>query len=486
MSSTVSGTLKYKFLGSALILGALLVTSLVIAACNSGSISTGSGMGTVSVMLSDPATCQAPNGPYSHVYVTITDVKVNVSATAADGDNSWVDLTPNLSKSPKQVDLLGLANNQCFLASLGDTLQLQAGTYQQIRVILAPNTANVSGNACGSSANCVMLTSDSSNTPHPLLLSSEAQTGIKIPGSQISSGGFTIAAGQTKELDINFLTCESIVQQGNGQYRLKPVLHAGEVSAISTSINGTVVDSATGKAVNGTVYVAIEQPDNTIAKVDRVIMYEKVNADGTFVFCPLPAGSYDVVIVGTTTGGLFYQPTIVTGVSVGSTTGTVKLYLPPATQNASLSGVVTAQTGANAGAVADVQLSALETVNTATYTIPLPPTSTQSSATLNVETAAAVSPATCPAGTPSGTTDCVSYTMNLPSGAVNIGAWVASGPTLTITTNFATYSVDGIATVPNSGGTLDCSPSDITAAGPALTSVALNPTGINLAYKSCN
>lgn len=486
MGSDVSGKRTYRFWGSALILGVLLVSSLVIAACNSGSISSGSGMGKVSLMVSDPATCQAPNGPFSHVYVTITDVKVNVNATAADGDSSWVDLTPNLSKSPKQVDLLGLANNQCFLASLGDSLQLQAGTYQQIRVILAPNTATISGNACGSSVNCVMLTSDSSNTPHPLLLSSEAQTGIKIPGSQISSGGFTIAAGQTKELDINFLTCESIVQQGNGQYRLKPVLHAGEVSAISTSINGTVVDSVTGKAVNGTVYVAIEQPDNTLAKVDRVLMYEKVNADGTFVFCPLPAGSYDVVIVGTTTGGLFYQPTIVTGVSVGSTIGTAKLYLPAATQNASLSGIVTAQNGSNAGAVADVQLSALETISTATYTIPLPPTSTQSSATLGVETAAAVLPATCPAGSPSGTTDCVSYTMNVPSGAVNIGAWAASGATLTVTTNFATYSVDGIATIPNSGGSADCNPSEITVAAPTLTSVVLNPTGINLAFKSCN
>jgi Domain of unknown function (DUF4382) len=463
----------------------LLVAALVIAACNSGSISTASGMGTVTLKLSDPATCQAPSGPFSHVYVTITDVRANVSSTASDTDGSWVDLTPNLSKSPKQVDLLGLADNKCFLASLGDPMQLQAGTYQQIRVILAPNTATVSGNACGSSANCVMLTSDSSNTPHALLLSSEAQTGIKIPGSQISSGGFTIAGGQTKELDINFLTCESIVKQGNGQYRLKPVLHAGEVSAISTSINGTVVDSATGKAVNGTVYVAIEQPDNTVAKVDRVIMYEKVNADGTFVFCPLPSGSYDIVIMGTTTGGSFYQPTIVTGATVGSTVGTVKIYLPAATPNASLSGTVTAQTAANVGAIADVQLSALETVGTATYTIPLPPTTTQSSATLSLETAAAVLPATCPAGSPSGTTDCANYTLNVPSGAVNIGAWSAGGTTLTVTANLATYSVDGIATVPNSGGTLDCSPSELTVAGPALTTAALNPTGINLAFKSC-
>lgn len=485
MSLESSRQSKFKVWQTALASGLLLAVAAVIVACGSGTMNTASGMGTVTVMLSDPATCQAPNGPYSHVYVTITDVQANVSSTDNSMDGTWVDLTPNLSKKPKQVDLLGLSNTSCFLATLGDPMELQAGTYQQLRVILASNSASVSGNMCGSATNCVMLTSDTSNTPHPLLLSSEAQTGIKIPGSQITSGGFTIAAGQTKELDINFLTCESIVQQGNGGYRLKPVLHAGEVSAVSTSINGTVIDAATGKPVNGSVYVAVEQPDNTTAKVDRVIMYEKVNADGTFVFCPLPSGPYDVVVMGTTAGGSFYQPSIVTGVNVGSTTGNIKLYLPAATPNASLSGIVSAQTASNTGAVADVQLSTLATINGVTYTIPLPPTTTQSSATMSVETAAAVAPATCPPGSPSGTTDCINYTMDVPSGAANIGAWMSSGSSLTVTTSLASYSVDGIATVPASGGVADCSPSELTVAAPALTTAALNPTGINLAFKSC-
>jgi hypothetical protein len=124
MGMEVSKKLSWKLWQPAFVLGCLLVAALVIAACNSGSISTASGMGTVTVMLSDPATCQAPNGPFSHVYVTITDVQANVSSTASATDGSWVDLTPNLSKSPKQVDLLGLANNKCFLASLGDPMQL--------------------------------------------------------------------------------------------------------------------------------------------------------------------------------------------------------------------------------------------------------------------------------------------------------------------------------------------------------------------------
>jgi hypothetical protein len=50
--------------------------------------------------------------------------------------------------------------------------------------------------------------------------------GLKIPFGQIASGGFTIGAGQTKDLDIDFNTCASIVIEGHGQYRLKPVLHA--------------------------------------------------------------------------------------------------------------------------------------------------------------------------------------------------------------------------------------------------------------------
>ena len=402
-------------------------------------------------MLSDPATCQAPTGPFSHVYVTISDVQANVSSTASATDSGWVDLTPNLPSSPRQIDLLGQANNQCFLATLGDTQQLQPGSYQQIRLILAPDSASVSGSACGSSANCVVLTSDSS--VHSLLLSSEAQTGIKIPSGQIASGGFTIAAGETKDLDIDFDTCDSIVEEGNGQYRLKPVLHAGEVNTTSTSINGKVIDNATGNPVSGSVLVALEQKDST--GVDRVQMSTLAGSDGTFVFCPLPAGNYDIVIVGTRTGGALYQPSIVTGVAVGTTTGNVNLYLPAntSTSTATLTGSVTSQNSAMAGTIADIQLSALESVNSTMYTIPLPPTSTQSSATLALETAASAS---CSQGT-----DCASYSLTLPSGGVNAGAWSSSGVALTASAVWAGYVVDGIAFVPSSGGVSDCSPSEM-------------------------
>src|SRR5215471_8934835 len=218
------------------------------------SCSSSSQPGTVNVTMSDPPTCAAPQGPYSHVYVTVADVLIHQSATAAANDPGWVDLTPKLKNSPVQVDLLGLSN-QCFLATLGST-GIHPGNYEQIRVILVGNNASVNNNKCDTSANCVMLTSDPVQTPQPLQLSSESQTGIKVPSGQIAGGQFTVGSGQTVDLNIDFDACASIVVQGNGQYRLKPVLHAGEVSLTSASINGKVLDQATGNPVNGEVMVA--------------------------------------------------------------------------------------------------------------------------------------------------------------------------------------------------------------------------------------
>jgi hypothetical protein len=446
-------------------------------ACGGGgssSPSTGTGTGKVTVSISDPATCAGPSGPFLHVYVTITDVQANVSSTAGDSDSGWTDLTPNLSKQPKQIDLLGQAKNQCFLATLGDAQELQAGKYQQIRLILADNNANVPNNVCSNAANCVVLSKD--NSVHTLQLSSEAKTGLKIPPGQIASGGLNIAQGDTKDLNIDFSTCESIVQQGNGQYRLKPVLHAGEVSTTSTSINGKVLDSATGNPVNGTVLVALEQKDAT--GVDRVVMSTLANADGTFVFCPIPTGSYDVVIVGITGNGVVYQPSIVTSVANGQTTGNVNLYLSTAggLGSATLAGTVTSQNTANAGTVADVQLSALETVGAATYTIPLVPTALQTSATLTVETAAQNS---CPKGT-----NCADYSMVLPAGGAYVGAYASSGSTLTLSAPLATYVVDGIAFVPSSGGVLNCNPSAQKTQAYALTNQFSISVGA-LAFSQC-
>jgi len=463
----------------------LFATGFIVVACSntstgsSGSTTPTSTMATVSVRVSDPATCQSPSGPFSHVYVTITDVLAHVSATAGDSDPGWVDLTPGLSNAPMQVDLLGQANNQCFLATLGDAQQLQAASYQQIRVILAPNGgATMANNPCGGDANCVVLASDSS--VHTLELSSEAKTGIKIPSGQIASSKFTIAAGQTEDLDIDFIACQSIVHEGNGKYRLKPELHAGEVSTTSTSINGKVLDGVTGNPVSGTVVVAVEQKD--ASGIDRVQRAALAGPDGSFVFCPLPAGTYDVVIVGTRADGALYEPSIITGVSVGSTTGPVNLYAlaSAALSSATLNGTVTSQNSNNAGTVVDVEVSVLETINAVTYTIPLAPTSTQSAATLSLETAPSSGTATCPTGT-----DCADYSLGVSAGSANVGAWSSGGTVLSPNVTLATYQIDGAAEVPSSGGLADCTPAEQTTPAFTLSAGGITVPVATLVFTSC-
>ena len=452
-----------------------VLVSLFLAGCG-GSPSTQ--MATVNVSVSDPPTCAAPKGPYAHVYVTITDVLIHQSSGANANDSGWVDLTPNLKNSPAQVDMLGLADSQCFLAMLGSA-GIPAGTYQQIRIILAPNNASVSGNKCGPTANCVMLTS-SPTTPQPLLLSSEANTGIKIPSGQIAGGKFTVAAGETKDLNIDFNACASIVVQGNGQYRLKPVLHAGEISTASASISGTVIDGGTTlPVVGGNTVVALEQKDTS--GVDRVIMETVAAANGTFVFCPVPAGAYDLVVTSINGVGTTYAATVITGVQPGNALGNVTL--TSAALPASITGQITSSTGSAATAV-DLSLSALQpiTVNSATVLITVP-LAQQSSSMLSLVTEADVS---CPVNT-----DCVSYTLAVPAANPSVGAFVAGNQTPAPPAGGAvSYTVDANALVPGSAGVSDCNPSNLqtsnTVGSTPLTVLPGGPvTAATLAFTGC-
>jgi Carboxypeptidase regulatory-like domain len=258
----------------------------------------------------------------------------------------------------------------------------------------------------------------------------------------------------------------------------KPVLHGGEVSTTSSSINGKVLDQGTGNPVSGQVIVALEQKD--ASGVDRAMMSTLAGADGAFVFCPIPAGTYDVVIVGERTDGTAYQPSVVTSVTNGQTVGNVSLHIGTAGAlgAANFSGGVTSQNASTAGTVADIEVNALETDSGSgtTFTIPLLPNAQQPSATLALETAASSG---CAAGT-----DCANYSMTLPAGGPYIGAYAASGLVLTQNSPLATYVVDGLAVVPSSGGVADCSPSEQKSQPYALSN-SFNVPVQTLAFSQC-
>jgi len=452
---------------------ALSLSSVVIllaASCGGGNTSMQtSSNGMIQVSLSDPPSCMPPNGSFTHVFITVRSVQVHTSATADDSTPGWQEIAPQLANAPMQIDLFSQAQTNCILAQLGSA-SLPVGSYQQIRLLLLSNSPVASAavpanNACaGNGFNCVEL---SDNSFHQLELSSQDNTGLKIPPGQIVGGPINVAAGRSVDLNIDFNACASIVKEGNGAYRLKPALTAGQVSANNSGISGQVIDAVTKAPISGNVLVAIEQPDTT--GVDRIMMETTADSSGNFRFCPLPTGTFDIVAVAVGPGNLPYNATTALNIPNGTNLGAVPLQPETgATAPATLQGFVTATTG-TAAASTDVSVSALQQVSFGSpavmrqITIPLEAIqATQTtSATASTGLISLTSNTTCPTGTPANT-NCAQYTLVVPASNPSVGVFSSSG--FTYSTPAAApvpFTVDARAAIPNSGGLADCSPSEI-------------------------
>jgi len=383
----------FREMGSFFLLTAAICFWGFVAGCGEGGDSS-SPTGTVNTSISDPPTCKAPNGSFSNVFVTITRVRAHKSPNAGPNDSGWVDLV-DLRDQPQQIDLLNLPDDNCILILLGSATGIPAGQYQQIRFYLLSNSP-ASGertpqpNLCqGYGFNCVVLAAGGGM--ETLQLSSEAQTGIKIPSAQIAGGRFTVPDGQAVDLNIDFDACSSIVLQGSGQYRLNPVLHAGEVSRTTNAISGVVVDNNVG-VENAIVF--LEQRDIFDSTIDRVLRQKFTDSEGKFLFCPLTPGTYDVV-VGGQAKGKNYVPTITLDVGVGTAIGTIPLV--GATAPASISGQVKA--GMASGQQVDIDIGALQNATTSLrVTVPVLPGSTTNPVT--VQDLAVAYGLSVPTGTP--------------------------------------------------------------------------------------
>ena len=163
---------------------AMLPIALAVILVSCGGLTSGmqsSGMGTIHLSLTDPPTCQAPNGNFQHVFVTIRSVQANINATADDTSSGWQELAPQLNSQPMQIDLFSTASTSCLLTTLGSNTALPAGTYQQIRLLLVPNSGGTgptpTTNNCDSQGfNCVVL---ADNTIHELDLRSCQTQGLE-------------------------------------------------------------------------------------------------------------------------------------------------------------------------------------------------------------------------------------------------------------------------------------------------------------------
>lgn len=486
----------------------LAATVAIAISCGGGSNPTVStGMGTINVSMSDPPSCAAatsgaavvpaggtaaPGGTFASVFVTIRSIQAHTSTTASDNDPGWQELAPQLVSTPVQVDLLHLpANGQCLLEQLGSTA-LPAADFQQIRLVLLANAATTgpvpSSNACASLGNVFNCVVDSNGT-HTLDLSSEANTGLKIPPGQIMGGPIHVAAGQSVDLNIDFNTCASIIREGNGAFRLKPTLTAGVVSPNTTGISGQIVDSVTSQPVAGAI-VTLQFADKS--GTDRIAMQEVTDATGHFGFCPLPSGAmFDVVTDALTSSGTAYDVTVVLNVPGGTSLGAVPLVAEIAapagasTGPGTITGTISAINGTT-GASIDAAISALQSVTVSstvhTFTVPL---FTGSSADVMV-----TSSPSCPAGAPSGAF-CGSYTLVVPASNPTIGTFSAGKTTITAPApSPVPYSVEADATNPGSGAAICTMPSQTTSKDSTAAQLAVTPgnttTAAQLDFSGCS
>jgi len=285
-------------------LASLLAFATLLAACGGGADGTSTANGQLRIRLTDSQSCN-----YASVFVTVTEVRVSQSSTASDSESGWQTLTLNPAR---QVDLMTLRNG--VFEELG-TLPLPAGTYQQVRLVLASNGAR---GASAQYANYLTLPGAPS-APIELSTPSAQQSGLKL------NVHATVDPGQLAELTLDFDPCKSVVKAGNsGKYNLKPVITA----------HTNAVNDIEGYTVAGAL-VSAQQAGVSLKSTTA-------NAQGRFVLWPVSTGKYDVVITAP-----LYATAVLEDVVVGSGVNAISAQATPltpaiaASASASLSGAVT-------------------------------------------------------------------------------------------------------------------------------------------------
>jgi hypothetical protein len=103
----------------------------------------------VTVTMMGPSSCSSPRSSFDHMYVTVSGVQLNKSATATADSSGWFDVVPALASSPKQIDLFNFAAGNLGIG------EAKVGNYGSVRFFLAPNSTILSANSCGSAGvNC--------------------------------------------------------------------------------------------------------------------------------------------------------------------------------------------------------------------------------------------------------------------------------------------------------------------------------------------
>jgi len=198
------------------------------------------------------------NGSYAYK-VRMTDapadydeINIDLQAVEVTGNNGH---TVTLNTTAGIYNLLDFSNaNDTLIA----TSVLTDAHVNQVRLILGPN-------------NTIVV----NGVSHPLSTPSAEQSGLKLNVNQ------TLSADIQNEILIDFDAHSSIVETGNGTYKLKPVLRT-VVNALTGNIKGII--NPIGPAMV------------TVTSSSNVIYTSGVDLTGNFQVSGLPPGSYTLTV----------------------------------------------------------------------------------------------------------------------------------------------------------------------------------------------
>jgi hypothetical protein len=236
---------------------------VVAAGCGGGGSSSG-GSGQLTVLMAD-----APPPGVDEVNVTITKCEVHTGGTEATG-GSW----KTVFEGQQSFNLLDLANvlNPDALPHIVDRGTLPAGRYTQLRLIVDPNTASIKL---------------ADGSVHPLVIPSGANTGLKaLP--------FEIRSQQDTVLLLDFDVAQSVNVQGDGTYKLTPVIRLAPMT-MSATLTGKVVDSS-GAPMSAQVTLKDAGGVVVTTSITSVASPADPATDGVFAMHGIPSGAYTLEV----------------------------------------------------------------------------------------------------------------------------------------------------------------------------------------------
>ena len=224
------------------------------------------GKGTLKIYLTDASGNYKENdsGTYSAVYVTIYKVDGHIAVDDNGAEGSWEEL----KKWPDGlvVDLIKLVDRSMLLASL----ELESNKYTQLRLFLMDEEEDTL---------IAWIVLKGSESKIPLEIPSVYQTGIKL------NRPFEIIEGMITKLTIDFDAERSVIKTGNGEYKMKPVIHMTSETPSEEDIDTSLVSGTVFYDGGDLGFIGVGGASVSLSGGEYIFVYNTTTSgDGSFNF----------------------------------------------------------------------------------------------------------------------------------------------------------------------------------------------------------